>query len=410
MPIYEYTLKNGKTLTLEGDTQPTDADVEEAARSAGVELSLAGEPDTPQGSTLMRTLSGMGKRALETPMNVLTGLKNLVTSPIESAKGLYENQMRQFDKAGEAAAQGRYSEMFGHGAAGLLPLIGPAAADAGEAIGSGNAEQAGAGIVDAGLMLAGAAPSASLSAAKSMARGVGRAARNPVVRTAAGAGVGYATGGLPGAAAGAAGGGLIGQIERAMGRVAPEASGVTEVPAISTRATWRQDPHYRGRMEFDAPREMPPEPGPTGSVRWDTPVDPERAAVKAFNTQTPEVLAAERFAPGEVGGSVAAPGFDLGPMTAMSDVPSSVRTMGAGADDAAQAAQSMQRGSGIDWRTTDAVPIDAMKRSGTILEAGESRIGLAEQLAEAMKTNNLGRAAELAKAIRQRMHIGASGR
>lgn len=71
----------------------------------------------------------------------------------------------------------------------------------------------------------------------------------------------------------------------------------------------------------------------------------------------------------------------------------------------------------IDWRTTDAVPIDAMKRSANILEAGESQIGLAERLATAMKhaanDPKAAREAELlSRALRQRMHIreGASAR
>jgi len=41
MPKYSYLLKNGKHLVLEGDTQPDDADVEQAAKDAGVELALA---------------------------------------------------------------------------------------------------------------------------------------------------------------------------------------------------------------------------------------------------------------------------------------------------------------------------------------------------------------------------------
>ena len=67
-----------------------------------------------------------------------------------------------------------------------------------------------------------------------------------------------------------------------------------------------------------------------------------------------------------------------------------------------------------DWRTVDAVPIDAIardiSRGGTILEAGESQIGLAEQLARLLKTPSVDKAAEverIAKALRQRMHIRA---
>lgn len=40
MPTYEYHLANGKTLVLEGDQEPTDQDVEEAAQQAGVRTLL----------------------------------------------------------------------------------------------------------------------------------------------------------------------------------------------------------------------------------------------------------------------------------------------------------------------------------------------------------------------------------
>lgn len=68
-----------------------------------------------------------------------------------------------------------------------------------------------------------------------------------------------------------------------------------------------------------------------------------------------------------------------------------------------------------NWRTTDAVPIDAIKRDisqgGSILEAGESQIGLGERLAAALKKAAQGdvqaaaEAERLARALRQRMHI-----
>lgn len=65
-------------------------------------------------------------------------LIEMARSPIESAKGLVQAQTGQFSKAGERFQQGRYSEALGHGMAGMLPLIGPAAAGIGEQIGSGD--------------------------------------------------------------------------------------------------------------------------------------------------------------------------------------------------------------------------------------------------------------------------------
>jgi hypothetical protein len=56
-----------------------------------------------------------------------------------------------------------------------------------------------------------------------------------------------------------------------------------------------------------------------------------------------------------------------------------------------------------DWRTVDAVPINAMQAKG-VLHPGESRVGLAEGAAAAAKTDPQA-AMELLKALRQRMHI-----
>lgn len=59
-----------------------------------------------------------------------------------------------------------------------------------------------------------------------------------------------------------------------------------------------------------------------------------------------------------------------------------------------------------DWRTVDAVPINAMKAKG-IIEPGESRVGLSEAAAAADKAGNAAEVARLLKALRQRQHISA---
>lgn len=71
-----------------------------------------------------------------------------------------------------------------------------------------------------------------------------------------------------------------------------------------------------------------------------------------------------------------------------------------------------------DWRTTDAVPIDAItrdvSRGGSIIEAGESQLGLSDRLAQVLKdvakkpaAEQLAEADRLARALRQRQHITA---
>ena len=63
-----------------------------------------------------------------------------------------------------------------------------------------------------------------------------------------------------------------------------------------------------------------------------------------------------------------------------------------------------------DWRTVDAVPINALDAKG-ILEPGESRVGLAERAAMASKAGNAAEVEALLKALRQRMNIShKSGR
>jgi hypothetical protein len=85
-------------------------------------------------------------------INPIPGIKAIATDPQGLRHGIESNifdpQRQQFIKAGEAA-QGkgefkgmtpmeRASEAFGHGAAGALPLAGPAAANAGDQIGEGD--------------------------------------------------------------------------------------------------------------------------------------------------------------------------------------------------------------------------------------------------------------------------------
>jgi hypothetical protein len=57
---------------------------------------------------------------------------------VPAAQGAAKAQWDELVKAKQNVEQGRYSEAVGHGAAGVLPLVGPAAAAAGEAIAEGD--------------------------------------------------------------------------------------------------------------------------------------------------------------------------------------------------------------------------------------------------------------------------------
>ena len=66
------------------------------------------------------------------------GLVQAVRHPIDTLGALIDAQVEQIQQAKSFYDHGRYSEAAGHLGAGLLPLVGPPAAKAGERIGSGD--------------------------------------------------------------------------------------------------------------------------------------------------------------------------------------------------------------------------------------------------------------------------------
>jgi hypothetical protein len=121
-------------------------------------------PAGPEGSALERFASNAG--AALNPVTMVTGLASAVAHPLDTLGHIYSAGAAEAGKAAEAYRQGHYSEMIGHGGAAVLPVIGPAAAAAGEQIASGDV----AGGLGAGVGLVGSilAPSAITKAVKSV--------------------------------------------------------------------------------------------------------------------------------------------------------------------------------------------------------------------------------------------------
>lgn len=313
----------------------SDAEITAAIRR----MSGGGEqaPQTPEGK-LMGFLRGAGGRVAEIPGQLKT---LLTTNPLTTLGNAYESQLAQFGKAGEAAAQGRVSEALGYGAAGLLPLLGPAAASIGEDVGSADPNRLGRAGIDAALTALPAAPKGVAAAGRAIGRGAARVARSPIAGSVAGGVVGGITGGVPGAIAGASGGGMAGQAIRALERLSEKAAPVSnELPRAARRmGVERFSPNVpatgTGFGEAAAPltssieRYSPnlPSEGPAG---FGDPAAAMRSLVRtgaeqyapealpftgevtapgraAFNLQAPELLEAGSE-------TVAAPGFDLGPV------------------------------------------------------------------------------------------------
>lgn len=75
--------------------------------------------------------------AMLNPIEMVKGAYNAVTSPLETGKAIVGASVDQGRQALDMARQGRYSEAIGH-AGGMLPVVGPMAAQIGQQIGSGD--------------------------------------------------------------------------------------------------------------------------------------------------------------------------------------------------------------------------------------------------------------------------------
>jgi hypothetical protein len=97
----------------------------------------AAKTETPEPKSGAAARFAGGAWEMLNPVSMVKGAVDAVSHPIDTAKNIYESHVTQAQKAFENAGQGRYSEAIGHGAAALLPILGPAAANIGEEIGTG---------------------------------------------------------------------------------------------------------------------------------------------------------------------------------------------------------------------------------------------------------------------------------
>ncbi len=125
MPIYEVE-RNGRVFEV-------DAPTPQAAAQALAGMSA---PTPPQGSAVRRFVSNAAE--MLNPIEAVKGVYQAVRHPVDTATAIVQAQGEQFGQARDLLREGRYSEAVGHAAAGALPLVGPAAAAAGEQIASGD--------------------------------------------------------------------------------------------------------------------------------------------------------------------------------------------------------------------------------------------------------------------------------
>lgn len=164
MPDYDVTDKaTGITLVFTGDSPPTDEEIkgvfsdylkkryESGRYTPATSEQFTDAAQSPEGSAFGRFTRNFG--AAVNPVAMARGLWSAATNLPETATGIWNAQMGQFEKAGEAFNRGGIGgtvEAAGRVAAGALPLVGPAAAAAGDQIASGDVAGglgAGAGLV-----------------------------------------------------------------------------------------------------------------------------------------------------------------------------------------------------------------------------------------------------------------------
>lgn len=161
----EFTAIKQKVLAA----APAGLDEDSFNRWAGPRMAAAigtaeSLPVAPAGSSLGRFAEGVWQ--MVNPVSLAEGLYGAVRHPVKTAVKVGKAQYEQGKQAFDLAKQGRYVEAAGHGVAAALPLIGPAAAEAGEQIAAGDI----AGGLGKGVGLA--APFAASPALKAGVRAV----------------------------------------------------------------------------------------------------------------------------------------------------------------------------------------------------------------------------------------------
>ena len=93
-------------------------------------------PEPVSGGSLRRFLSNAGE--MLNPITMAQGVYQAARHPLDTGQAILQAQGAQFDKAAQAFQQGRMVEGAGYGMAGIVPIIGPLAAETGEQIASGD--------------------------------------------------------------------------------------------------------------------------------------------------------------------------------------------------------------------------------------------------------------------------------
>lgn len=88
------------------------------------------------GGAVSRFLTNAGQ--MLNPVTIAQGIGHAVAHPVQTSGAIIDANLAELRKANEARKAGRWWEAGGHGMAGVIPMLGPMAANAGEQIASGD--------------------------------------------------------------------------------------------------------------------------------------------------------------------------------------------------------------------------------------------------------------------------------
>lgn len=136
---YEVTAPNGKIFEVSGDRPPTEAELTDIFQRVGgaapAPSGMAAQAATKNGA-LRRFVGGAAE--MMNPVTMVQGAYQMVRHPMDTYEGMVNQSAEQFSKAREAYERGGMSEAVGRAAAGVVPIIGPLAAEIGEQAASGD--------------------------------------------------------------------------------------------------------------------------------------------------------------------------------------------------------------------------------------------------------------------------------
>lgn len=165
--------RSNRTVTLSGDSPPTEQELHQVFATLNQESAAPEQP-----SAISRFVGG----AAETlnPVTMAQGVAQAVRHPIDTLQAIGQQHADTFGKAREAFSEGRYSEAAGYGAATVLPVLGPMAADIGEQAASGDVAGAAGALTGVLTPMAAARPLAGL--ARKAAKPLQQSAQRKVVQ------------------------------------------------------------------------------------------------------------------------------------------------------------------------------------------------------------------------------------